>query len=115
MYDSSPVGSYSVVFRFSWSNASSFTVTMTIEITDACKTDVNPIDPATITYQLMSTSQSISVLPTASLSYCNFSIKHTTGSVGSLLTWSDFQGTNSDPAQLSIFSGLYLKDFVGDT
>ena len=74
MYDASPVGSYSAVFKFSWSDNSYSAVTITIDITDACKTDVIPIGAATIKYQLMSSSQSISVLPTASLSYCTFSI-----------------------------------------
>ena len=49
-YDASPVGSYSVVFKFSWSDNSSSAVTITIDITDACKTDIIPIGPATITY-----------------------------------------------------------------
>ena len=109
MYDASPVGSYSVLFKFNWSDISSSTITITIDVTDGCKTDVIPIDPATISYQLMSSSQSMSFLPTSSLSYCTFSIQLTSGSVGSLLTWSDFQGTNKDQAQLSIFSGQYLR------
>ena len=90
MYDARPVGSYSVVFKFNWSDTSSSSVTITIDVTDACKTDVIPIDPATISYQLMSPSKSMSVLPTSSLSYCTFSIQLTSGSVGSLFTWSDF-------------------------
>ena len=56
----------------------------------------------------------MSVLPTASLSYCTFSIKLDAGSVGSLLTWSDFQGTNSNSAELSIFSSQYLRNYVGN-
>ena len=114
MYDSSPVGSYSVVFKFNWSDTSSSSVTITIDVTDACKTDVIPIDPTTISYQLMSSSKSMSVLPKSSLSYCTFSIQLTSGSVGSLFTWSDFQGTNNDQAQLSIFSDQYLRELVGD-
>ena len=62
----------------------------------------------------MSSSQSISVLPTASLSYCTFSIQLTAGSVRELLTWSDFQGTNSNTAELSVFSGQYLRNYVGN-
>ena len=62
----------------------------------------------------MSSIQSISVLPTASLSYCTFSIQLTAGSVGSLLTWFDFQGTNKNSAELSIFSGQYLRNYVGN-
>jgi hypothetical protein len=54
VYEASPVGSYIVVFKFSWSDTSSSTVKITINITDACKMDVNPIDPAAISYQLMS-------------------------------------------------------------
>jgi hypothetical protein len=41
------------VFIYSWSDNSSSTVTITIDITDACKTDVIPITPATVSYQLM--------------------------------------------------------------
>ena len=61
----------------------------------------------------MDPTQLLSLTPISTLSYCVYSVTLSSGSLGSVINWTDYSGNNVNSQVLSVFTNTYTPSSIG--
>lgn len=94
------MGSHAVVFRYTWSVDRQQDVTITLDLNDDCVTKLQPpSSPITQSYVLMEDGPKplpLDPVIESGYEYCKFGVEYVTGTIGNLLSFTNFAGVISE-------------------